>query len=692
MAKNSNAIYAPGELSRVRDKLGVTNEAEAKRMAQVLGGEVGTERGAEPEKSKSSRKETVELSVGKGGKRRRIDIAGPDDEENVLLGKQKYRGPFPGDDPSKPLRLGYFERVKMDQYAGQAIFDIKNSIQIITSMFSFFKTPVDYVSSVFVVKRMNDYFSKIEQLVMATRLLFPKSNKKRDNQLKRASPVVYKTLDTLRSWNIEEIAKTLAILQSRPRQIKTEDFTYILREVYKPLFVLDELNTEDIKSAFKLIYKILYIESPMEAKEKYQEAIRGIIASLGSVRREIQFGMYPLLMKLISDRFISFERFFIERRNRYMAFLNVTEAEQLKAEDMNPQQIENLDVEAIVQKTEEEEENAEGAPKEEEQPEEDLNDPKVAERKAKEEAEKAESKAVEQGKTSLETIFPKAGWDKLEEFPDMYPYFAGIYSLRHGYELIAPGDPLMQVAVMMHILEDLFIGVRYVNFGSIAGPDGKLIRIIDELGEVINNWRTYISDSFDKEYLPRLSDYCRMLENSQDARSSVYAKRTLNELHWIKRLYFLPYYKFESLGAPSFQKKEIIPIYTQVRKLRKLFTAVAMGIEQGVRAGGAQARAQCNGIHNPWEGYNFQVPNPISKRLNVMLPQERRMNATLIFFTLSAVAVLDHIVNDENSWAYGNRPGPLFRSIKNEGIVPVFGVDEKVDADKIFKESLRKKQ
>ncbi|MDR0501955.1 MAG: hypothetical protein LBH16_01405 [Treponema sp.] len=691
MAKNSNAIYAPGELSRVRDKLGVTNDAEAKRMAQLLGGEVGTERNTEP---KNPRKETVELSVGKGGKRRRIDMSGMDDDGNDLLGIVKNKGPYPGDDPAKPLRLGYFERIKMDQYAGQAIFDIKNSIQVLTSLFSFFRTPVDYISSVFVVKRMNDYFNKIEQLVFAARHLFPKTNKKRDNQLKRASPFVYKAFDAIRSWNIEGIASSLSILQARPRNVKSDDFTQILKEVYRPLFIIEGLSADDLKSVFKLIYKILYIESPMEAKEKYQDAIRSITASISSVRREIQFGMYPLLMKLISDRFISYERFFIERRNRYMAFLNITESEQLNASDMNPQLIENMDVEALVQNTEEEEENSPETQEEEilSEEEEDPNDPKTAERKAKEEAEKAEQKALEQGRSSLETIYPKAGWDKLDEYPDMYPYFSGIYNLRHGYELIAPGDPLMQVAVLMHILEDLFIAVRYVNFGSIAGPDGNLVRIIDELGEIINNWRSYISESFDKEYLPRLSDYCRMLENSQDARSSIYAKKTLNELHWIKRLYFLPYYKFESMGPPTFQKKDVIPIYSQVRKLRKYITSVAMGIEQGVRAGGAQARIQCNGIHNPWESYNFQVPNPISKRLNIMLPPEKRMNATLVFFTLSAVAVLDHIVNDENSWSYGNRPGPLFRSIKNEGIVPLFGVDEKVDADQIFKEALRKKQ
>jgi hypothetical protein len=147
------------------------------------------------------------------------------------------------------------------------------------------------------------------------------------------------------------------------------------------------------------------------------------------------------------------------------------------------------------------------------------------------------------------------------------------------------------------------------------------------------------------------------------------------------------------MGPPPFPKQDIIPVYSLVRKIRQYMTAVAMGIEHGIRAGGAAAKAPCNGIGNPWEIYNFQVPNPVSKRLDMMLVPERRINATLIFFTLSTVAVLDHIINNENSWAYANRPGgPIFRSIRNDGITPVFGVDEKLDADQIFKDSLKKKE
>ena len=694
MKKKNNAIYAPGELGRVRDKLGVRDEAEAKRMAQLLGGEVGTERSKEPDPQiRRTRRETVEVHVGgKSGRRgRRIETAEFDEDESGGK-KNRSREPYPGDDPSVPLKLGYRERVKIDQYAGQVIFEIKTPVQILTSVLSFFKEPADYVNPRFVTKRMNEYYGKLEKLVTASRNLFPKNNAKRNGQLKRASPFVFKIMDILRSWNIEQISKNISDLQSHPREVRVSDFKELLIEIYKPLFILSDLNLENIKTAFKLIYKILYIESPMEAKDKYQDVIRNIIASIMEMRRDAQFGMYPLLMKLISDRFIPYERFFIERRQRFMAFLNVTEAEQLKASDLVTQQVENIDVEEL-QKSEDEEtpEEPEGINAEGEEKAEDPNDPKVIARRAREEAERIEQKTLDHGKAALEAIFPKAGWDKLEEYPDLYPYFANVYSMRGGYELIAPADQLQQISVLMNILDDLFIGLRYVNFGVVTGPNGRPVKVIDELGDIINNWRDGIESSFNKEYLPRLSEYCRMLENSEESRSSIYARKVLNDLHWIKRLYYLPYYKFDSLGPPPFQKQDVIPIYSQVRQIRKYLTAVAVGIEQGIRSGGAAAKAPCDGINNPWEPYNFQVPNPVSKRLDLLLPPERRNNATLIFFTLPTVAILDNIINNENSWAYGSRPGPLFRSIKGEGITPLFGVDNKLDADQIFKDSLKKK-
>jgi hypothetical protein len=695
MGNKQGAIYEPGELSRVRQKLGKIDEAEAKRVAQLLGGEVGTEKTVEPPKKAASqlRRKTVEMGVpGRQRKRgRHLFGLGNDDEEfgsSPFSPKKEVHDP--ADDPSILLKTSYLERVKMDRYAAQFEYEIKNSMQVLVSVFSLMGEPVDYVNPRFVNRRMNVYYGKIEQLVNSTRGLFPRNNARRSERLKKTSHFVFTVLDTIRYWNIERIGTDLARIQSHPRSVSVSEFADILKSIYKPLFILEKLDLDiHIKGAYKLLYKLLFVENPMEPKEKNQDLIRVALTSFAEIRREVHYGLYPLMMKFISDRWFPYDKIFIHRRRRYLAFIGATEEEQIQPLAFSPEQAEsgNL-VEAMKDDLRrEEEEDAEKALNDE-----DPTDPKVIARKARESAVEAEQKAVEHSVGALEKLFPKAGWEKLPDFPDLYPYFGSMFGLRNGYELISPADPLQQTAVLMNIIENICVGLRYVSFGVVAGPDGNSIPLNDIIGDMIVNWQRYIDDSYMKEYLPRLSEYCRMLESSADSKNSVFAKRTLNELRWIKRLYFLPYYRFEALGPPPFKNQDATIIYTQVRNFRKNLTMVAAGIEQGNRMGGAAAKAPCNGIDNPWAQYHFEVPNPVSRRLDALLGPGKRTNAVLIFFALSTATILDNLLNSETSWAYENNSIVLFRSLDNEGKVPVFGVGEKVDADQIFRNSLKNKE
>ena len=696
MAKKPSAIYEPGELDRVRGKLGNIDEAEAKRMAQILGGEVGMEKGAagqKPQKSSGQiKRETVELAIPGHRRKRRpgraVELPGMDDGEGS---GGKSLSTDPADDPAIMLKTPYFERVKMDRYASQFEFEMKNSMQVLVSALSFVNEPVDYLNPRFVSRRMNAYYNKIEKLVTSTRGLFPRNNARRTERLKKTSPFVLSILDNIRYWNIERIDGDLAKIQAHPRSAKVSEFAEIIRAIYKPLFILGKLDMDThIKGAYKLLYKLILVENPMEPKDKNQELVRIALSSLADIRREVHFGLYPLLMKFISDRWFPYDRLFIDRHRRYMSFLGVTENDQIVPVTLSPEQVENGNLEAVKEDIQKEQEKE--AAMAEDPDGEDPNDPEVIARKAKAAATEAENRALGHSLSAMETLFPKAGWDRLADYPDMYPYFVKVYGLRRGYELIAPTDPLQQVAVLMHILEDLCVALRYVSFGHITAPDGTHVQVSELIGGTITNWRGYIDDGFMKEYLPRLSEYCRLLEHSTETRTSPFAKRTLNELRWTKRLYFLPYYKFESLGPPPFQKQDIFAIYAEVRGLRKCLTSVAAGIEQGNRKGGMEAKAPCDGINNPWEQYNFEVANPVSKRLDAILGQGRRTNAALVFFALSAATVLDYLVNSESSWAYSERSGVLFRSVDDQGIVPMFGVDTKVDADQIFKDAMKQKE
>jgi hypothetical protein len=361
-----------------------------------------------------------------------------------------------------------------------------------------------------------------------------------------------------------------------------------------------------------------------------------------------------------------------------MAFLGVTEETRIEPQ---PLLLSPDDLNKLI----EQEEKQKDGETEEEVPEETLSEKEKEQRAVM----AAERKALGRGLDSLEILFPEAGWDDIQNYPDFYPYFAKMFDMRRGWGLIAPTDPLLQIAILMYILEEFFYGLRYVNFGSVS-IGGVSEHINEPMASIMTNWHSNIEVGFKKEYLPRLDEYCRILDNPSDSKNSSYAKRLHDELHWIKRLYFLPYYRFESnFPPPANQKTDVIPIFTEVRHLRRYLTAVAAGIEQGNKQGGAKANAHCDGVDNPWAPYTFQVPNPLSIRLDA-LTGKKKSNSSLIFFTLAAAMVLDYIMNNENSWAYNsNRPLVLFRSVDDKGVTPLFGVDEIKDADEIFKQSLK---
>jgi hypothetical protein len=120
---------------------------------------------------------------------------------------------------------------------------------------------------------------------------------------------------------------------------------------------------------------------------------------------------------------------------------------------------------------------------------------------------------------------------------------------------------------------------------------------------------------------------------------------------------------------------------------------VAAGIEQSNKMGGAKTNAPCTSVGNPWAHYTFQTPNPLSRRLDMLLGDKKQNNAALIFFTLAVTIVADTCVNNSHSWAYdNNHPGVLFRSLNGEGLVPLLVVDSKVDANALFRQSLKKEE
>jgi len=149
-----------------------------------------------------------------------------------------------------------------------------------------------------------------------------------------------------------------------------------------------------IRGAFNILYKTLYVEDPFQAKKKSQDMIRAALTAYGDIRRDTRYLMYPLLLKAVSAEWLPYEVFFAKRKNRIMAFLKATEADQIDPAmfipEMNTDTTPNVEDEANVEDGAVEKQ--EEVPLEEEVK---LEDEETMEQKAERLAKEAEKKALD---------------------------------------------------------------------------------------------------------------------------------------------------------------------------------------------------------------------------------------------------------------------------------------------------------
>ncbi|MDR2510472.1 MAG: hypothetical protein LBC77_07505 [Spirochaetaceae bacterium] len=656
---NDKAIYSPGELDKVKNRLGPIDDSEARRMQKILGGEVGRERAADDEKSKRPAspqppaprvRRTVGIAEDDAGDRAKKRVV----ERNVA-----------------PAKVSYFERVKMDSCCADPQFGIKTPLQALISKFSFFKAPQDRVNPYFVKQLLNEYYLHIQTLVITVRQILPKNNSERSLKLRKISLSSFLILDVFRTWKISQISSEISRLQARPRAVYAVDLQPILRDIYRPLFLLEDLSLEtDIEGAFNNLYKLLFLESPTPETENERKKMTEALAAFRYIRTSVRFLLYPILMKNISDFFCSYDEFFSLNADKLMAFLGVSEEDKIRPASNKGNMKKILDEDG---KAEEDTSDIDDLIDE---------DPEERARKSEEAArDAAEAKAVDKGFKALEALFPQANWDSLESFPDFFPYFSAIITFKKGCELISPRDPVQLALVLSAIIEEMLFGFRSIQFSG--APAETLNVIIDE-------WNYIFDESFYDAYLRRIDEYVSALKSSGGNTKSNYTMSLMNDIQWARRYYFFPLYDYKSGMPPSFSKRDIKPMFAIARRLRTVLTDLAEAIDRSQKAGGAATEAACEFIKNPWDAIDFQITNLISRRLDALLPKEQRKNTSLIFFTLAAATVLDNHLNSPSSIAYNCEQNHVFRSVNNEGRDPILWVDKRADVDTIFKESLKK--
>ena len=435
------------------------------------------------------------------------------------------------------------------------------------------------------------------------------------------------------------------------------------------------LGEGKISEFFKDTYNELSKYPKIDLKT-VSENSKKAIAEWFYVYSQIIKGLYPLLMRMCSKKFDYFQDFFLVQTANIFPFLEVTKFDLILPTKKGEKPIDSVPSKA--EKTPEEEQ-AEEEKKEKEEEE--------KKEKAKEKAKKHD--LVKIGLKLLNKLFPDAGFDEIASYPDMYPYFQPLYQFRDGYNLLSPFNPLQVTITLLRISEDFFQGLRNVSF-TVESSDGDGKKSEDKITDILNEWGVYRNDLFEKYYCEQICEFVNKQYTQAEFKNSLFGKRMITSMLWQTKYNFLPHFEFEQLllERPK-NDSQYKPLCMRVDFVLNFLASIEREIEAA-----AKTKGTVFGVSNPWARYDFGIPNPISRRLDVLLGAKKpddetaATNANLIKYSLYIIAVLDWWINDESSPAYLTDSSKIYRISPEDG-APLFSVPPRDDQNKLFAQAVK---
>ncbi|MBT3273351.1 MAG: diguanylate cyclase [Spirochaetales bacterium] len=628
MPKSPPEHYDPGELENTKDNLGSISDSEARQMTEILGGEIGIERADEDLENKYqklrelNRRKTDRILPSEQVKGRHQPISGQIEEERYSTAIEPIK------------KTSYFNMVKINLLSARSEYGIKTITGAFASIFSFFLPIQDYINPKFIIKGDEIFFLHIEALVLSIRSLLIQNQKHPANRLR--NPLFIQILGILKDWDIEGLHQELTHLQIAPRHLTFRYCSNLAKKIYTPIIQLIDLaEGHSILYAIKRLYDLDTLSLPEKHSEmeKIKSHYNTAITEYEFIFHVLKRRCFPLLMKLSCRYFSEHNSFFLSRRGNILRFLQLSEEDILKIPG-NSSQSDNLepaDVEEV---------------------------PTAQERRW------IEKPALHKGFEILDRLFPAAGWNKLDEFPDMYPYFRPLIMFPRGFELVPPRDPLQQIVILASVLRELYYGFRSIEFGSIQKKSTGKIGVASVIDSVIDRWRQFLDELVAQHYLSTLYEYCREVEKNAHFAVSVYGSKQKDYLVWLKKAYTLPHLVV-ARPRPHEAQYSVPKLSMLTAELVELFSHIAREL-----AGSSNGKIES--VQNPWQNFEFEIESKISRRFCDVLNlyHEETTNANLILYTYSILLILDSLLNDPSSFYYPYPGESLYRREDEDSQLP----------------------
>ena len=657
MGDRPEAKWEPGTLDNTRRNIGPIDEDEAKKMMKKLGGEVFAEKSAPIDysalpKAREYSKRVVGRSASSVASQTAKTTSIPAGGKIGFAAKEK-----PAKYGSLP-ELTSKERHLMDRIMMSEDYKIKTNLGFFNFVRRFKKNGDEQVRKAFIEYNLEKHIEHLQEFITTVKSIIQISPDTYKAKIISGTEDKFRFLKTVGSWTMRDIKKYYFELQDAADECTVAMMIPFVKEVYRNLIKIYYLGEAKISSYFKEIYNDL-AKYPKFDLKKAQMLSKAGITEWFYIYSQIIKGLYPLLMRMSSSKFDYFQDFFLVQTANILSFLELTKFDLLLPNKKNEKQ-------------------------QEEKPEEKQEEKKEEKQEKKKEDKKSE--LVDAGLKLLDTLFPEAGFDHLETMPDMFPYFQPIYQFRDGYNLLAPENPLQNTVTLLRITEDIFQGCRNIVFTEENEED--VSQGSEKFSTVISEWSVYREILFERNYADQINDFVNNEYSQGDYKSTLFGKKMITSMLWQTKYNFLPYFEFEQLLLEKPKNdSQYRPMCIRVGFLLRFFTMLSKNIDA------AKGQGLVMGIQNPWEKYKFDIPNAISKRMDVLLGAKKSdsaaTNANLIKYALVVVAVLDWWVNNPASPAYSTDSTKIYRINEEDG-APAFSVPTRSDQNKLFAERVKK--
>lgn len=660
--QGTTRAFEPGTFEKTRRNIGPLGDEERLEMAKKIGGEILPEKSVPVDPSKMPKKRNATViarATGKTSSDTSARSGALSSTSGTAVKKttasseilKKTDDDLPAT-TAKDLKL--MNKLMMDEE-----FQIKTNKGFLNFFYSLSAKNKEKIAKDYGAYKVKKQVEHLQSFITTIKTFIQLSPDTYKANIATESDLKFKFLRTVGKWNLKTIRPLAIELEQMSSELTVPMMIPYVRAIYHEIITVYYIGEQQIPAMIKEIYADL-CKFPNMDKNYLQSLAKEGITEWLYVYNQILKGLYPLLMRMCSQIYVEFPEFFTKQIGQILQFLGLSKFDLLL-----PEKKKKTDEE--IQKEEEE-----------------------ARKKAEEKRHVPgkRDELVNMGLKLLEQLFPDAGFSRLETHPDMYPYFQPIYKFNDGFNMLHPSNGMQVTIVLIKILDDLFHGCRNINFNIKA--DEKLGTLNDSLSSVTTDWGFYIEDLFYKKLGDYLKNFMNSFYSQADYPTTNYGKENINNILWREKLYFLPNLKF---NAPTLNKprndSKYEPLYNRTDYIRTVFTVLGRRIDEN-----SASKKPVLGILNPWDRYEFDIPNVVSKRLDVLLGAKKddnhtaATNANLIKYTLCVSAVLDWWINNNASPAYTSNAMEFYRTTDNGE--PEFSTDVRSDQNQLFVDAIKK--